>query len=92
MVGSPASAADSVTLPGGTTPLATFVRGLALLGVSGLASMGGVTWRRPPLSLVQVVWPTLQPVTSEAARPPTWTVPDGGKKTLFFATLVDLRF
>jgi len=76
----------------GRDPIAVLARGLALVVLSGLAAKADVGVGRPPLSLVRVAWPTLEPQPATGGRPPSFYVPDGGRKTLLFATLVDLRF
>jgi hypothetical protein len=81
---------------GGQHPIATFLAGLAVLAASAGTSSVGLARRAPPVSLVAIAWPTgaAAPTSPHGhrLRPATWTVPDGGAKPMFFATLLDLRF
>lgn len=72
--------------------LFTLARGVALLGLSGFASQARVAPAHTPAWVVQVACPAAAPPTSPGPRPPSWSVPFGGRPTLLFATLVDLRF
>ncbi|HEY8077599.1 MAG TPA: hypothetical protein VIF62_25910 [Labilithrix sp.] len=70
-----------------------FATNLALFALSGATALAGFS-RRPPLSLVMVAWPTIAPKedASPRDRVATWTVPAGGRRPMFYATFVDVRF
>jgi hypothetical protein len=74
-------------------PLERLAAGVALFALSGVTAVAGLS-RRPPVSLVAVAWPwAARPDdATERRHPPTWTVPAGGRKPMFFASLVDVRF
>jgi len=70
-------------------PLERFAGNLALFALSGATALAGFS-RRPPLSLVMVAWPTI--AREEDGTAATWTRPAGGRRPMFYATFIDVRF
>ena len=70
----------------------TLARGLVMLTLSGFVAKAGVAPARTPVWVVQIACPAPDAVRAPGERPPSWTVPDGGRRPLFFATLADVRF
>lgn len=74
------------------TPLATLGSGVVVLALGAIAWAGGMMGQNTPPSVVTVACPSLAPPITEVVRPPMWSVPDGGKRPVLFATLMHLRF
>ena len=85
--------AEPPTLFAPRDPLERFAGNLVLFALSGATALAGVS-RRPPLSLVVVAWPATAPQEDETTRErvASWTMPAGGRRPMFDATFVDLRF